>query len=94
MTIKTINHIKTMLKTIFGIIHHANIKQFEYFVKLLVRTKQKFKKHMRVVKMDKKQLKIAVKSRFIETNEFIDNTLKEECEKEKITADEVIFFLF
>ena len=44
--------------------------------------------------MDKKRLKIAVKSRFIETNEFIDNTLKEECEKEKITADEVIFFLF
>ena len=48
--------------------------------------------------MDKKRLKIAlavlnaVKSRFPETNEFIDSTLKEECEKEKITADEVIFF--
>ena len=34
----------------------------------------------------------AVKNRFPETNEFIDRTLKEECEKEKITADEVIFF--
>ena len=32
----------------------------------------------------------AVKSKFPETNEFIDGTLKEECEKEKITADEVI----
>ena len=48
--------------------------------------------------MDKKRLKIAlavlnaVRSRFTETNEFIDSTLKEECEKEKITADEVIFF--
>ena len=48
--------------------------------------------------MDKKRLKIAlavldaVRSRFPETNEFIDSTLKEECEKEKITADEVIFF--
>ena len=29
----------------------------------------------------------AVKSRFLETREFIDNFLKEECEKEKITAD-------
>ena len=35
----------------------------------------------------------AVRSRFPETNEFIDSTLKEECEKEKITADEVIFLL-
>ena len=39
--------------------------------------------------MDKKRLKIAlavldaVKSRFHETQEFIDSTLKEECEKEK-----------
>ena len=48
--------------------------------------------------MDKKRLKIAlavlnaVRSTFPETNEFIDSTLKEECEKEKMTADEVIFF--
>ena len=58
---------------------------------------EKIKKHARVVKMDKKRLKAAlvvsdaVKSGFPETKEFIDNTLKEECEKEKITADEVIF---
>ena len=51
------------------------------------------------VKMDKKRLKIdlavlnAVRSTFSETNEFIDSTLKEECEREKITADEVIFLL-
>ena len=50
--------------------------------------------------MDKKQLKIAlavlnaVRSTFPETNEFIDSTLKEECEREKITADEVIFYKF
>ena len=49
--------------------------------------------------MDKKRLKIAlavlnaVRSTFPETNEFIDSTLKEECEKEKMTADEVIFLL-
>ena len=48
--------------------------------------------------MDKKGLKFAlavldaVKSRFPETQEFIDSTLKEECEKEKMAADEVIFF--
>ena len=48
--------------------------------------------------MDKKPLKIALaalnaaRSTFPETNEFTDSTLKEECEKEKMTADEVIFF--
>ena len=50
--------------------------------------------------MDKKRLKVAsvvldaVKSRFPETQEFIENTLLEECEKGKITADEVIFYKF
>ena len=50
--------------------------------------------------MDKKRLKIAlsvldaVKVRFPETQEFIDITLKEECEKEGMTADEVIFYKF
>ena len=50
--------------------------------------------------MDKKRLKLAlavlnaVRSTFPETNEFIDSTLKEECEKEKMTADEVIFYKF
>ena len=36
----------------------------------------------------------AVRSTFPETNEFIDNTLKEECEKERMTADEVTFYKF
>ena len=60
----------------------------------------KNKEHTRVVKMEKKRLKIALavlnalRSRFIETNEFIDSTLKEECEKESINVDEVIFFCF
>ena len=50
--------------------------------------------------MGKKRLRVAlsvldaVRSRFPETNEFIDSTLKEECEKERITADEVIFYKF
>ena len=50
--------------------------------------------------MDKKRLIIAlavlnaVRSTFPETNEFIDSTLKEEYEKEKMTAEEVIFFCF
>ena len=50
--------------------------------------------------MVKKQLKIslavldAVRNRFPETQEFIDSTLKEECEKEKMTADKVIFYKF
>ena len=50
--------------------------------------------------MNKKRLKIAlavldaVKSKFPETQEFIENTLREECEKEKITADEIVFDKF
>ena len=44
---------------------------------------------MRVVKMDKKRLRVAlvvldaVKSKFPEAKEFIDDILKEECQKEK-----------
>ena len=55
------------------------------------------KEHARVFKMDKKRVKIvsavlnAVRSTFPETNKFIDSTLKEECEKEGMTVDEVIF---
>ena len=50
--------------------------------------------------MDKKRVKIvlaalnAVRNTFPETNEFIDSTLKEECEKERMTADEAIFYKF
>ena len=57
-------------------------------------------KDTRIVKMDKKRLKIAlavlnaVRSTFLETNEFTYSTLKEECEKERMTADKVIFFCF
>ena len=55
------------------------------------------KQHASVIKIDKKRLKIAlavldtVKSRFPETQEFIENTQREQYEKEKMTADEVIF---
>ena len=47
--------------------------------------------------MDKKTLKVAavvldaVKRKFPETKEFFDDTLKDECQKEKIPTDEVIF---
>ena len=50
--------------------------------------------------MDKKRLKIAltvldaVINKFPETQKFIDSTLKEESEKESMTADEVIFYKF
>ena len=55
---------------------------------------------MCVVKMDEKRLKVAlvvlnaVKSKFPETQEFIENTLQGECEREKITANEVLFYKF
>ena len=61
---------------------------------------KKVKEHMRVVKMDKKRLKIAlavfdaVKKRFPETQEFIDSILKEEWEKERVIVDEVLFYKF
>ena len=52
--------------------------------------------------MDKIRFKVAlvvldaVKSRFPETEKFLDDTLKDKCEKEKekIAADEVIFYKF
>ena len=53
-----------------------------------------------LLKWTKKRLKVvlvvldAVKSRFPETQEFIENTLQEECGKEKITADEETFYEF
>ena len=48
--------------------------------------------------MDKKRLKVAlavleaVKIKFPEEKQFNDKTMEDECEKEKISADEVIFF--
>ena len=48
--------------------------------------------------MDNKRLKIAlavldaVKIKYPETKQFIDDTMEEECQKEKISANEVIFF--
>ena len=50
--------------------------------------------------MDKKRFKIAlavldaVRNKFPETQQFIDNTLEKECEKERMTADEEIFYKF
>ena len=57
----------------------------------------KIAKHARVIKINKKQLRVAlsvlnaVRSTFPETKEFIDSTLKESCKKEMMTEDEVIF---
>ena len=50
--------------------------------------------------MDKKRLKIAlavldaVRNKFPETQEFIGSTLQKECEKDRMTSDEVIFCKF
>ena len=47
--------------------------------------------------MDKKRLRVAlkvleeVKVRFLDTKQYIDDTMEEERQKEKISADEVIF---
>ena len=35
----------------------------------------------------------AVRSTFLETNEFTDSTLKEKCEKERMTVEEAISFV-
>ena len=54
---------------------------------------------MPIFKLDKERLEIAlavldaVRNRFPETQEFIDSTLKKECERGKMTADEVVFLL-
>ena len=48
--------------------------------------------------MNKKRLRVALKVleelkvRFSEAKQFIDDTMEEECQKEKISADEVIFY--
>ena len=48
--------------------------------------------------MDKKRLKVAltvleaVKTEYPETNKFIKNLMDAECQKENMSADEVIFF--
>ena len=48
--------------------------------------------------MDKKRLKVAlavldaVKIRYPETKQFIDDSIEDECRKEKISAEEVILF--
>ena len=48
--------------------------------------------------MDKKQLRVAlkvlgnVKVKFRDTKQFIYDTMEEECQKEKMSADEVIFY--
>ena len=34
----------------------------------------------------------AAKSRFPKTQEFIEDTLREKCEREKITADKAVFY--
>ena len=58
---------------------------------------EKIKKHTRNI-MDKKRLRVAlkvlgrVKEEFPETKIFIENLIDEECQKEKISADEIIYF--
>ena len=72
---------------------------FEIFFQGIMHYNTNKKKHACIIRMDKKRLKIAlsswhgVRNRFSETNEFIDSALTEECEKERITVDEVINLL-
>ena len=77
--------------------HHASqisIKQLRYFLGPQCNILNNKKKHGCII-MDKKRLKIglsvldAVRNRFPETNKFIDSTLTEECEKKRITVNEV-----
>ena len=48
-------------------------------------------------KMDKKRLKVAlvllnaVKIKYSETKQFIDDIMEEKCQKKKMSAEEVIF---
>ena len=48
--------------------------------------------------MDKRRLRVALKVldevriRYPDTEKFIEDLIDEECQKEKISADEVIFF--
>ena len=39
-----------------------------------------------------KNAEILVKTQFPEAKQFIEDLIDEECQKEKISADEVIFF--
>ena len=47
--------------------------------------------------MDKKRLRVAlkvleaVKTEYLETKQFIESLMDDECQKEKMSADEVIF---
>ena len=49
--------------------------------------------------LDKKRLRVAlnvleaVKTKYPETKEFIENLMDEECQKEKISVDEVTCFI-
>ena len=76
-----------------------NIKQFSILFKARC-TKVKNQRTRALSKGKKKRLNIAlaaldaVRNRFPETQEFIDSTLKEECEKERMTPDKVIFYKF
>ena len=57
---------------------------------------QKIKKHTRNT-MDKLQLRITLKVlekvnfRFSDTKQFMEDLIEDECQKEKISADEVFF---
>ena len=61
------------------------------------RALEKIKKHTSNT-MNKRKLRVvltvleAVKTQFPETKQFIEDSIEQECQKEKITADEVIFF--
>ena len=76
-----------------------SIKQFFILFKVQC-TKVKNQRTRALSKWTKKRLKIAlavldaVRNKFLDTQEFIDSTLEKEFEKERMSADEVIFCFY
>ena len=72
------------------------IKTLRYF-RVMSSALEKIKKHTRF-KKDEKRFRVAlkvlgrVKEAFPDTKPFIQDLIDEKCQKEKISADEVIFF--
>ena len=80
-------------------VSQMSINQFEILFKTQCTVVKKLK-NTPIIKMGKKRQKIAlavlsaVRSTFLKTNKFIDSTLRGECEKERMTVDEVTFSYF
>ena len=78
-----------------GVTNHSKIRMLRYFE--LRSSALESKTQHTTTKMDKRTIKIAikvldeVKAQFPETKEFIEDRLEQECSKENISVEEVIF---